>query len=97
MEIKDIKNINDLRKEISTYLESTGFTQRKLTDTPTDDLQVTPRRYVNMNGVVANRPRSSIASMGQSFFASDTGIPMTFNSTTNKWVNGIGSVVASGQ
>lgn len=85
----------EIEKIIGNYLESSAFTHRKLTDTPTDDYMVTPRKYVNMNGTVANRPKSSVASIGQSYFATNTGIPMTFNGTT--WVNGIGSVVAPGQ
>ncbi len=76
------------------YLKSSAFTDRKLTDNPTDALQVVNRRYANLNGAVTSRPASSVATIGQRFFATDTNIPMTFNGTN--WVNGVGSVVASG-
>ena len=94
MEIKDIKNINDLNKVIADYLESGGFTRRKLTDTPTDNFQVVPRKYVNLNGTVALRPNRSVAVMGQKYFATDLNQLMVFNSTTLKWYNGVASVVA---
>lgn len=85
----EIKQI--VEKEVARQI---GFTARKLTDTPTDDLQVVNRKYVNLNGTLANRPNASVATMGQSYFATDTNIPMTFNSTTQRWYNGVGSVVA---
>lgn len=74
-------------KQVSDYRT------RKLGDTPTDDLQLTPREYVNANGSVASRPIGSLAQIGQKFFASDTNIPMWFTTQKN-WVNGVGSVVA---
>lgn len=89
----DDKLFNDKVSEvIKNYLKSTGFTARKLTDSPTDDLQVVSRKYVNLNGTVAARPTG--AKTGQSYFATDTSIPMKFNGTN--WVNGVGSVVALG-
>lgn len=77
---------------VNEYLKTSAFTTRKLTDTPTDDLQVVPRKYVNLNGLVANRPKSSVASVGQSYFATDTAIPMTYSA--GGWRNGVGSIVA---
>lgn len=75
------------------YLKTSAFTNRKLTDTPTDANQVVPRRFVTSNGLVANRPSSSVAVVGQPYLATDTGIPMTY--TQGGWRNGVGSVVAS--
>ncbi len=77
---------------VKEYLQSNAFTARKLTDTPTDSLQVVNRKYVTLNGVVASRPNSSIATIGQPYLATDTGIPMTFTATG--WRNGVGSIVA---
>lgn len=77
---------------VASYLKSSAFTDRKLTDSPTDSLQVVNRKFVTLNGSVAGRPNSSVAVLGQSYVATDTGIPMTY--TQNGWVNGIGSVVA---
>ena len=70
------------------------YQTRKRGDTPTDDLQLTPRKYINMNGSVAARPANSIASLAQKYFASDTNIPMWFT-TQRTWVNGVGSIVAN--
>lgn len=70
-----------------------SFTARKTTDTPTDRLMYVNKAYVNLNGTVANRPNSSVATVGQSYFATDTNIPMTYKGS-NQWVNGVGSVVA---
>jgi hypothetical protein len=81
------------KKIIATYLKTSAFTDRKLTDTPTDSYQVVPRGYVTNNGLVANRPNSSVATVGQPYLATDTNIPMTYTSTG--WRNGVGSVVAS--
>jgi len=72
------------------YLESSSFTQRKLTDTPTDDLQVVPRKYVNMYGSVSGRPQNSV--IGQQYFATDLGYPI-FRNSNNAWVSPTGSVV----
>lgn len=77
---------------IQTYMRGQGFIGRKLTDTPTDDLMIVNRKFVTLNGLVANRPTSSVATVGQSYFATDTNIPMTYSLTG--WRNGIGSIVA---
>lgn len=88
---------DSIKKEIldvvRDYLKSGAFTERKLTDTPTDNLSVVNRKFVTLNGTVATRPTSSVAVVGQSYFATDTNIPMTYSTTG--WRNGIGSVVAS--
>ena len=84
-----LKMIDERTKHL---LASGLFVSRKITDTPTDSLQVVNRKYVNMNGTVASRPNSSVATIGQSFYATDTNIPMTFDGTN--WRNGVGSVVA---
>lgn len=81
-----------IKKEVPEMLKGSTFTDRKLTDTPTDSLQVVPRKYITNNGSVANRPNSSVATIGQPYFATDTKIPMRYDSTG--WVNGVGSIVA---
>lgn len=82
---------NDVVKIVQDYLKTSAFTNRKLTDVPTDPYQVVPRNFVTANGSVASRP--SMAVRGQPFFASDTRIPMVY--TGSNWVNGVGSVVAT--
>ena len=89
----DQKMIDDrIRKLVPEILKTTAFTGRKLTDTPTDSLEVVNRRFVTLNGAVASRPVSSVAVVGQSYFATDTNIPMTYSSSG--WRNGVGSIVA---
>ena len=85
----DKKHIWEIIKE---YNQSQAFTDRKLTDNPTDALSVVNRKYVNLNGAVADRPKSSVASVGQSYYATDTNIPMTYSA--GGWRNGVGSIVA---
>lgn len=75
---------------VSTYLKVEGFTDRKLTDTPTDDLAMVNRKYVNLNGSIASAPSSSV--VGQQYFASDLGYPV-FRNSNYKWANSVGSVV----
>ncbi len=85
-------NLNNLIDErIKQYQANAGFTARKLTDTPTDDLMVTPRKYVNLNGTV--RPTSSV--LGQFFLdmnlASGRGKPIYWNGTG--WIDATGAYV----
>lgn len=87
---KKIKEM--IRKEVPEILRGSSFNSRKLTDTPTDNLMVVNRKYLTNNGTVANRPKSSVATVGQPYLATDTGIPMTY--TLAGWVNGVGSITA---
>ena len=87
------KLIDDrIKAVLPLYLSGSAFTQRKVTDTPTDSLEVVPRKFVTNNGPVANRPVSSVAVIGQPYYATDTFIPMTYS--TQGWRNGVGSIVA---
>ncbi len=87
-----------IRKEVPTILKGTAYTDRKLGDTPTDNLSLVPRKYVNLSGVLAGRPTSSVATMGQRFFATNlnSGTPITYNAFSSVWSNGVGSIVAQG-
>lgn len=84
------ENKEELNKIIDERIKMLlpSFTDRKLTDTPTDDLQVVPRKYITNHGAV--RPTSSVVS--QPFFdtslASGRGKPI--------WWNGTGFVDATG-
>lgn len=86
---------NDVRREVERVmpelLRGQAFRDRKLTDTPSDALQVVPRGYVTANGSVAGRPSSPVT--GQFYISTDTGIPMWY--TPAGWRNGVGSIVAS--
>lgn len=75
---------------IKEYFKNEAFTIRKLTDTPTDDFQATPRKYVNLYGSIVGRPQVSV--VGQQYFATDLGYPI-FRNSNNAWVSSTGSVV----
>lgn len=78
---------------VKKYLQSSGFTDRKLTDMPTDALQVVSRRFVTLNGPSSQRPVGSV--IGQSYFdtslASGRGKPVWWNGTG--FVDGTGTYV----
>jgi hypothetical protein len=66
---------------------------KKIGDTPTDNLQLVPRKYVNLNGTLANRPASILAQIGQQYYATDINVPIFYDGS--EWRNGIGSILAS--
>ena len=97
-ELLDERQRPEVQKMISDALvvyDTSASFQRSITDTPHDAYSIVNRRYVTLNGGVASRPRSSVATIGQPYFATDTAIPMTFDG--NNWRNGVGSVVAAGR
>lgn len=81
---------NNLEKQIDTRIKklvpeimrSTIFTKRKITDTPTDNLQVVNRGYVTLNGTSANRPLSSIT--GQFYYDTTIGKPIWWSGSSFK-------------
>jgi len=86
MKPEEIKQM--IKEEVQNQLKG-GFTARKLADTPTDGLQVTPRKYVNLNGTTASRPTSSVA--GQQYF--DTTLNKPIFADGNNWRDATSSVV----
>lgn len=88
--------MNDQDKQevikIAKQVLSKDFSKR-IGDTPTDNLQLVPRKYVNLNGTIAFRPASVLAVTGQQYYATDINIPLFYDGT--KWRNGIGSIIAS--
>ncbi len=81
------KQKDEVQALLKQYLQSAGFTTRKITDTPTDDLAVVPRKYVTMNGDTSSRPTASV--VGQRYFDTDLNQPV--------WVgNGFAWVDATG-
>lgn len=77
---------------VKSYSKSSAFTDRKLTDIPTDDLAVVNRKYLTANGTFATRPPGAVT--GQPYFATDLGYPAFFNGTN--WVGGTGSILGIG-
>lgn len=71
-----------IKKTLPIYLKSQAFTDRKLTDTPTDALQVVNRKFVTLNGTSANRPRSSI--LGQFYYDTTIGKPIWWSGSSFK-------------
>lgn len=84
---EQIKKLIDER--IKSHQKGTGFSDRKVTDTPTDSLQVVNRKYVTLNGATASRPTSSV--LGQFYFDTTLGIPVWWNGTA--FVDATGGVV----
>ena len=76
-----------IREEVKSYMRGSGFTDRKVTDTPTDDLSTVNRKYVNLNGVTATRPSTSI--LGQQYFDTTIGKPVWWDGT--EFVDATGS------
>ena len=81
-----------LKEILPLYLKGNAFIDRKVTDTPTEAYAVVPRKFVTANGLASARPNSSVASIGQPYYATDTFIPMTYS--LEGWRNGVGSIVA---
>lgn len=80
-----------IKSEVPKILKGVGFTERKITDTPTDALQVVNRAYITNNGLT--RPTSSV--VGQPFLdmnlASGRGKPIYWNGTG--WIDATGTYV----
>lgn len=93
MDLELQKKIDErIKKIVPEILKGSAFTDRKLTDTPTDNLAVVNRKYVQLNGSVAGRPSSSVATVGQFYLPTDINIPTWY--TTGGWRDGVGSIVA---
>jgi len=89
------QEVENIVREAVKNNDTESFRDRRTVDTPTDSYSIVNRRYVTLNGAVTSRPRSSVATIGQPYFATDTFIPMTFDG--NDWRNGVGSIVAVGR
>jgi hypothetical protein len=83
---KDIQMM--IEKAIS---QSEQFQTKKRGDLPTDGYHLTPEKYVDANGTIANRPPQPFT--GQQYFATSPGYPWFFNGTN--WVSATGSIVSA--
>lgn len=83
MNQEDKKEVENIAKQVLNK----SFSKR-IGDTPTDALQLTPRKYVNMYGSILGRPTGSI--VGQFYFDTTIGRPVYWNGRT--FVDGAGSV-----
>lgn len=71
---------------------SNDFKTRKRGDTPTDAYQLTPQKYVDMNGTRANRPK--VIYPGQQYFSTQDHYPW-FTDGVSSWFSGTGSIVSA--
>lgn len=67
---------------IKTYLAQGAFTDRKLTDLPTDALQVVPRKYVTRSYPTISRPMTSI--LGEFYYDTTVHKPAWWSGTSYK-------------
>ncbi len=74
---------------VNTYLRSTAFTAKKITDTPTDRNQVAPRSYITRSTTTAARPTTSV--LGESYFDTTINKPVWWNGTN--YADAAGNVV----
>lgn len=75
MEETNLKQI--IAEEVANQLKGQLFTARKLTDNPTDGLQVVPRQYVTRNATTALRPTTSV--LGEFYFDTSHNRPTWWN------------------
>lgn len=80
---------DDILKIIREYNRTSGFTDRKLTDTPTDALAVVNRKFVTLNGSTGNRPSNPV--VGQFYLDSSLGKPIWWKGSN--WIDATGSTV----
>lgn len=90
--------MDDTEKKIVTQMindaiaKSNDFKTKKRGDTPTDSLQLTPEKYVDMNGTRANRPKTIFP--GQQYFSTQDHYPW-FTDGISSWFSGTGSIVSA--
>ena len=72
---------NELIKLIDQRIaeKSPNFVTPRYTDTPTDALQIVPRKYVTRNSTTALRPTTSV--LGEFYFDTTAGRTATWNGT----------------
>ena len=92
MDKEEIKQIEEIVVRAIKKYNKAYFIERRAVDTPTDAYSPVNRKFVTLSSNVGARPVSSVAIIGQPFFATDTFIPMTYSAAG--WRNGVGSIVA---
>lgn len=73
---------DDVIQIVKEYLGQNAFTARKVTDLPTDALQVVPRKYVTRSSTTLLRPTTSI--LGESYFDTTVNKPVFWNGSSYK-------------
>jgi hypothetical protein len=90
MKPQDIEQVKQMIKEALS--KAVGFSTRKLGDTPTDSYQLTPQKYVDLNGTRANRP--SNPNIGQQYFSTQDKYPW-YSDGVSSWFSATGSIVSA--
>lgn len=90
MEENDKRQVRDMIDE--ALRKAMDFSTRKRGDTPTDLYQLTPQKYVDMNGTRANRPLTP--NIGQRYYSTQDNYPW-FTDGVSSWFSATGSIVAS--
>ena len=81
--------VETIKEIIRSYMGDTGFSDRKITDVPTDTYGIVNRRYANLNGATSGRPLGSV--VGQFYLDSTVGKPIWWDGT--KFIDATGTVV----
>ena len=76
-----------IREVIREYMRTGAFTDRKVSDIPSDALSLVNRKYVTLNGATASRPSSSV--LGQIYFDTTLGKPVWWDGS--KFVDATGT------
>lgn len=76
---KKIDQQKEVDKTVQAYFGGGAFSNRKITDTPTDDLQVVNRKYITRSTTTALRPTTSI--LGECYFDTTVNKPVWWNGT----------------
>lgn len=85
---KNTASNNSIIETVKAYLSSAGFQHKIIGDTPIDNNQLVPRKYVNLNGTTAQRPSTPVT--GQFYFDTTIGRPIFFNGTN--FIDAAGSI-----
>ena len=85
------------KKEIEKMIDfATRRTYNKrVGDTPSDALQLIPKKFANLAVLTANRPASVVGTLTRFFFNTTDGLPWWYNPNSSVWVTATGSTVAS--
>ena len=76
---KETAQQNNIIETVKKYLAAEGFQHKIIGDTPTDNNQLVPRKFVTANGATTARPVSPV--IGQFYYDTTIGKPIWWNGT----------------
>ena len=85
------------KKEIEKMIElsTKGAYGKRVGDTPTDSLQLVPKKYLGQAFTTDSRPASIRGTLSVMFFNNTVGYPWFYNPNSSVWVSATGSTVGS--